>query len=133
MTVVRLPRGSRLGRGRTSTGAGRTPGFRSKLEERYAGHLELRVRTGELSWFGYEAVRLKLGQGAWFTPDFALLDSGGRFEFIEVKGYRREAAMVRLKVAASTFWWWRFKLVTADGPRAFCVEEVPGGPRPNRR
>ena len=138
-TPVRLPVGFFRGGFRLPSRSGakrptRTPGgFRSKLEERFAGELELRRRAGELCWWAYEPVRLKLGEGATYCPDFGTVDADGRFELWETKGFRREASIVRLKVAASLYWWWRFKLVTADGPRAFRVEDVRGGPRPNCR
>ena len=51
----------------------------------------------------FEAIRLRLGHGAWFKPDFAVLPKDDRLEFHETKGFWREAGRLRIKVAASTY------------------------------
>jgi hypothetical protein len=72
----------------------------NKLESRYADHLEaLRLSMHIRSW-AYEAVKLRLADGAWFTPDFMVVLPDLAIEFHETKGFMREAARVRLKVAA---------------------------------
>lgn len=104
-------------------------GYRSKLERDYALNLRARQRIGEIEWWGYECLRLKLGEGAWFTPDFIVMNGHGALSAHETKGFRREAAMVRLKVAASLFPWLPLFLVSrlAGG---FRIEEVPVGMAP---
>lgn len=82
-----------------------TGGYRSKLERDYALNLDARLRIGELAWWAYEPMRFKLGEGAWFTPDFILMRADGGLEAHETKGHMREAANVRLKVAASLYPW----------------------------
>lgn len=59
----------------------------------------------------YESVTLKLGPDCRYTPDFFVVTTAGRFELHEVKGFRREDAMVKLRVAAGMFTWFRFFLV----------------------
>jgi len=52
---------------------------------------------------------LKLGKGAWFTPDFGVVEKDSSFTFYETKGsFFREAAKVRLKVARSTYPFFNF-------------------------
>jgi hypothetical protein len=82
----------------------------NKWETQYAAELELRRKAGEVLWWAFEDYRLKIGHGAWYTPDFAVMvpqeHQGATFdslEFHEVKGYRREAAMVRIRAAAKHF------------------------------
>lgn len=50
--------------------------------------------------WSYEAIRLRLADGAWYMPDFRVIMPDGTEEYHEVKGFWREAARVRIKVAA---------------------------------
>jgi hypothetical protein len=73
------------------------------LELAYAKHLDLLKLAGEVRWWAFNAVRLRIAMGekaAWYRPDFFIEFVDGRFQFHECKGYEREAAMLRLKVAA---------------------------------
>ena len=89
----------------------------NKTERAYADYLE-RGRSlcnmdenGQLLKFWlFEAVRLKLARGAWFKPDFMLVYDD-RIEFHDVKGFMREAANVRNKVAARFFPMFKFQIV----------------------
>lgn len=87
--------------------------YRSKLEERYHAHLLAEVKQGRLERVDYEPVRLRLAEGCWYTPDFRVIRDG-KTEFHETKGYMREAARVRLRVAAELHPY-TFYLVRADG------------------
>jgi hypothetical protein len=75
-------------------------GYRSKLERDYASRLEFQRRGGQIQWWAHEPQRLRLAGGAYYKPDFAVLMPDGRLELHEVKGFWREAARVRIKVAA---------------------------------
>lgn len=78
-----------------------TPKFDSKLELAYWQHLKQRLRDGEVLRVDNHPERLLLGEGAWYTPDFRVVALDGVIEHHEVKGgFAREAAIVRLKVAA---------------------------------
>ena len=81
-------------------------------EARYAAHLEVMKRAGLIADWRFERVRLKLGEGAWYTPDFLVVTHDGHLDLHEVKGsFFREAAKVRIKVAASLYPWFRFLVV----------------------
>ena len=99
----------------------RRPKYRSKWEEQYAERLERDRKNREIDWWAYECIRLKIGAEAWYTPDFitrvSFLEAPDIFEFHEVKGYKREAAMVRLKAAALMYPFFTFFLVTKKGSR----------------
>ncbi len=71
----------------------------NRTEQAYSLVLEARRAAGEIVWWGYEAVRLKLASGAWFKPDFCVKMPDGQIQFHEAKGFMREAANLRLKVA----------------------------------
>ncbi len=80
----------------------------NKTEAEWAAILEARKRAGEIIWYQFEGLRLRLANGAYFTPDFPVLTKEGQLEFQEVKGFWREAAKLRIRVAASLYPFWKF-------------------------
>lgn len=81
----------------------RDPGM-NKTEAEYAGMLEERRVRGEVVWWKYEGITLKLADNTRYTPDFAVMLSGGEFEFHETKGgFIREDGWQKLKIAAGMF------------------------------
>lgn len=80
------------------------PKYRSKLEREF--HWVLRERHPG-SWIEHEPIKLKLARGAWFTPDYCVTTRPALI-FYEVKGFWREAARVRIKVAARLYPWAKF-------------------------
>jgi len=87
--------------------------YRSQLEADYAAHLETLKVHGEIVAWWYEPERFHLGGGAWYKPDFRVMSPSGEIQFVEVKGHWREAARVRIKVAASLHPY-RFTAVTRE-------------------
>lgn len=84
----------------------------NKLEQAFALHLEELKRRGEIAWWGFELIRLRIGKGALYTPDFGVLRPDGAFEFYETKGsFFREAGLVRLKAAKDRFPFFGFYVV----------------------
>lgn len=80
----------------------------SRWETEYSYELEARRRAGELLWWGFEAMTLRLADRTRYTPDFAVLKLAGEdgerwLEFHEVKGFWRDDARVKIKVAAEMF------------------------------
>jgi hypothetical protein len=84
----------------------------NKWEGVRAQELELEKRAGEVIWWQFEPMKLRLADGAYYKPDFAVMrwysiDGRGLsvpvLEFEEVKGFFREAARVRIKVAAEHY------------------------------
>ena len=88
-------------------------GVMNRTEAAYAAELAIRKAAGEVLDFGFELLKLRLADGAWYTPDFVVFlpTSPAAIELHEVKGFEREAAMLRLKVAASLYPHFRFCLV----------------------
>lgn len=84
------------------------PPYRSKTEQRFAQHLDLQFKAGEIKGWKYEPMRLNLGGGAWYKPDFEVIEDDLSITLFEVKGFWREAARVRIKVAAANFPEFRF-------------------------
>lgn len=83
---------------------GRLPaGTMNKTEEGYAAVLELRKQAGEVLWYAFEAIKLRLADNTFYTCDFAVMASDGVIELHEVKGFWTDDARVKIKVAASKF------------------------------
>jgi hypothetical protein len=95
----------------------------NKLESAYAEHLEGLKRLGQIEWWAFEPMRLRLADGTYYRPDFATC-SDGRLTFHECKGFMREAARVRLNVAADRFPF-PFYLVRKKG-RGWDIKRVGG-------
>jgi len=92
----------------------RRRGVPNKWERRFRDEvLEPRRRVGEIRWYDFEAVKFRLADGAWYTPDF-IAHEAVRIVAYEVKGHWREAARVRIKVAAEKYPTLKFVAVTRD-------------------
>ena len=89
--------------------------FKSGLEEQYAQRLHLLRCAEEIAEWAYEPMRLRIGDGAWYTPDFVVILPSGEFEIHETKGFMREAARVRLQAAATLHPWFQFFVVRNNG------------------
>lgn len=83
----------------------------NKLETRYAQYLKALKFGGEIRDFRFEPFRLKLADRCTYCPDFFVVTKDGAFEVHECKGFMRDDAAVKLKVAAENFPWWQFKLI----------------------
>lgn len=83
----------------------------NKTEGEWAMILEARKRAGEILWYQFEGLRLRLADHTYFTPDFPVLTKENNLEFHEVKGFWREAAKVRINVAADRYPFWKFYAV----------------------
>ena len=90
----------------------RKPGIMNRMEKAFAGRLELFKKSGEITDYRFEAVTLRLTPKTTYTPDFLVVTD--HITLYEVKGFRRDDAMVKLKVAAEMFPFFEFILVTQD-------------------
>lgn len=88
-------------------------GEMNKTEAAYAAYLEILKRTGEIADYRFEAVKLRLADKTFYTPDFVVLAPDGVLEMHEVKGFWEEDARVKIKVAAAQFPF-RFVAITRD-------------------
>jgi hypothetical protein len=75
----------------------------NKLEAEYQQHLELRRTAGEILWYAYEKIKLKLADNTFYTPDFVVMAADDVLEFHEVKGFWEDDARVKIKVANEQF------------------------------
>ena len=72
----------------------------NKTEQAYAEHLEERRQAGEIIWWAFEPMKLRLAKNTTYTPDFGVVVRDGTYECHEVKGFWRDDARVKIKVAA---------------------------------
>lgn len=87
------------------------PGQMNKTEAAYAARLEELRRGGEVLWFRFEGVKLRLADNTFYTPDFAVMRDDGQMEMHEVKGFWEDDARVKIKVAAEMYPF-RFRALT---------------------
>lgn len=74
----------------------------NKTEEKYAGLLELRRQSGEIIRYEFEKIKFLLADKTTYTPDFYVVFPG-HIEFHEVKGFLRDDANAKFKIAAAMF------------------------------
>jgi hypothetical protein len=79
------------------------PGRMNGLESRLADELRVRQIAGEVQWFAYEGIKLRLADNTHYTPDFLVMMADGSIEVWEAKGFWHEDARVKVKVAAELF------------------------------
>lgn len=79
----------------------------NKTERAYHQHLVCM----NYQWLGVQNITLKLANDCRLTCDFAYLDKDGQLVLIDVKGFQREDALIKIKVAARQFPWIRFAIV----------------------
>ena len=77
--------------------------FKNKLERDYATTLELQRAAKAIRQWTYETMRVRIGNGAWYKPDFVVITNEDFLELHEVKGRWMEAARVRIRAAAKQY------------------------------
>lgn len=83
----------------------------NKEEEAYAEILEADRLAGRIQLWLYESIKLRLADRTWYTPDFMVVDDKGYVWFIEYKGWFRDDARVKIKVAAEEYPMFKFVCV----------------------
>lgn len=78
-------------------------GVMNKTEEEYSKRLELLKKAEEIILYEFESVTLKIAKDTRYTPDFFVMTKEGFIEMHEVKGFWRDDAKVKIKVAAEKF------------------------------
>jgi len=95
-------------------GKQRAPGEMNRTEAAYASQLDLLLKAGQIVWYKFEGIKLRLADNTFYTPDFAVLLPDGTFEFHETKALRKQKdgkmkphfeddARVKLKIVAELY------------------------------
>lgn len=83
----------------------------NKTERNYSKHLAMLKEAGEIKDFLFEPFNIRLAKRTFYKPDFLVVTKDNEIEIHEVKGYWRDDAKVKIKVAAERVPWFRFKAV----------------------
>lgn len=75
----------------------------NRWESEYAQRLEMQRLAGDIVWWGYECIKIRLADRTFYTPDFCVWMSDGVIMLIEVKGFLRESARIRYNVAKELY------------------------------
>jgi hypothetical protein len=78
-------------------------GTMNKTEAAYERDLRDAMLIGDVLWYRFEGVKLRLADNTFYTPDFAVLTGKHELEMHEVKGFWTDDARVKIKVAADQY------------------------------
>jgi len=78
-------------------------GKMNNTEKAYAQHLEIQKREGEINYYSFDGIHLRLADNTFYKPDFLVMRADGQLEIHEVKGFWTDDALVKIKVAADKF------------------------------
>lgn len=78
-------------------------GQMNKTEEAYAKHLQNLQHAGQVAWYKFEGVKLRLADNTFYSPDFAVMLASGEMEMHEVKGFWQDDARAKIKIAADLY------------------------------
>ena len=83
---------------------GRLPvGKMNPTETEYASHLETMKAAGEILWYRFEGIKLRLADQTFLTVDFSVLAKDFVLEMHEVKGFWLDDARAKIKIAAAQY------------------------------
>lgn len=78
-------------------------GAMNKTEAAYEQVIKDGVSLGDVAWYRFEGLKLRLADNTFYTPDFAVMLTNGQIECHEVKGFWKDDARVKIKVAAEQY------------------------------
>ena len=78
-------------------------GQRNRTELAYENLLKALLISGEILWYSFEGLKLRLADNTFYTPDFFVMMASGQLEAHEVKGFAMDDSVVKIKVAAEIF------------------------------
>lgn len=106
-TVKAAPATAAPNRKKKLQALGRLPkGVMNKTEERYAELLRMKVLAGEVLWWEFEGMTLRLAPKTTITIDFNVMMASGELHMIDVKGSLHmieDDAHAKTKIAADKF------------------------------
>jgi len=78
-------------------------GQMNQTEKAYAALLEQERLFGNVAWFKFEGIKLRLADNTFYTPDFAVMLADGSMQLHEVKGRWMDDARAKIKIAADLY------------------------------
>jgi hypothetical protein len=117
-----------LGMKRIPQPKGRTvrpdPSGLNQSELRYMKHLAGRVARKEIAGYWPHALKFRLADKTWYTPDALVMENDGLLSLHELKGWMEDDAAVKLKVTSETYWLFPVKLVREKPRGCFLITEI---------
>ena len=78
-------------------------GQMNATEIEYDAVLDGLKHHGEVAWYKFEGVKLRLADNTFYTPDFFVMLADGTLECREVKGHWQDDARAKIKIAAALY------------------------------
>jgi hypothetical protein len=75
----------------------------NKTEQQYAWFLDDQLKNMMIERWRFESIKLRLADDTWYTPDFCVMVSPGWMVMVEIKGFLRDDAAVKFKVAREMY------------------------------
>lgn len=89
--------------------------FQSKAEATFADECQMRLKAGQIAGWAYEPHVFDLNVGgqhiARYKPDFLINHKNGEDEIVEVKGYWKADAKLRVKLFQALYPRYTFRVV----------------------
>jgi len=103
-------------------------GEMNKTEAAYEKELNIQLKAGEILWYKFEAIKLRLADKTFYNVDFFVMNKNCELEAREIKGFMMEDANVKIKVAASMYPF-RFYIIRVKAKKdggGWDIKEVSG-------
>jgi hypothetical protein len=78
----------------------------NKTEQAYESMLKTMHITGEILWYKFEGIKLRLADNTFLTVDFAVMNKDRVIELVDVKGAKAvfmDDSKAKIKIAASMY------------------------------
>lgn len=102
-------------------------GSMNKTETRYAAHLDVLKHQGNILWWAFEGIKLRLADRTHITIDFAVMTKEGFLQMHDVKGAKaivEDDARAKTKIAAQMFPFAFFMVYPDKASGGWTTEEV---------
>lgn len=75
----------------------------NKTERAYSNYLEFQKKMGEVLWYEFEPMNLRLADKCFYKVDFLVLTKEMLLEVHEIKGFMTDDSLVKFKAAGEKF------------------------------
>jgi len=96
----------------------------NKGETRYAEHLEMLKRAGEIIDYKVKPMSIRLAPRTFCEIDFLVVSKEGFLELHDYKGHMEDDAWVKAKVLADQYWFLKVVIVREPRRGTYTYEEV---------
>lgn len=83
----------------------------NKTEALFSAELDQLVREGIVNRYYFASHKFRLAKKTWYCPDFVVERYGHRVECVEIKGFLRDDAAVKFKVAREMYPAYKWRMI----------------------